>query len=379
MRQIVVTVPGKIHFLGEHAVVYGKPALITAINSRVKIIFTAPVSQKHNHQTAQSRQRNKLNIKNNIVLRDTTLKIKEELTIEAIYKLTKKARSSWKKFRQTGWVKFLKEIVIDPLDLVKIAIGETLLYYKINYFDSGFSLTIESEIPIGAGLGSSSSTASAVVGVVTLFLNKPFDKKIINEIVYKVEQRIHGNPSGGDNTAVIYGGFIWFQKETETKKLIRPLNLKIPKKFSANFLLIDTGKPQESTGEMVAGVKKLFEENPKARQKFLTNQEILVKKLGEAIKNGMEKELIRIIREGERNLEEIGVVSSYVTGIIREVESLGGAGKICGGGGKTKGTGILLCYHREKAILKDLALKHRLKSMEVKLGGEGIKIEKGNK
>ena len=35
MKQIIISAPGKIHLSGEHAVVYGKPALLTAVSRRV--------------------------------------------------------------------------------------------------------------------------------------------------------------------------------------------------------------------------------------------------------------------------------------------------------------------------------------------------------
>ena len=40
MKEIVVSAPGKIHLLGEHAVVYGKPALLVAINKRCTVTLT---------------------------------------------------------------------------------------------------------------------------------------------------------------------------------------------------------------------------------------------------------------------------------------------------------------------------------------------------
>ncbi|MBI2329936.1 hypothetical protein HYU94_00925, partial [Candidatus Daviesbacteria bacterium] len=86
-----------------------------------------------------------------------------------------------------------------------------------------------------------------------------------------------------------------------------------------------------------------------------------------------EKEFIRIIRDGERNLESIGVVSLFVKSIIRKIEKAGGAAKICGGGGKTKATGILLTYHPDKKVVEKIAKEVNLPYFRTSLGVEGLK------
>ena len=38
---ITVSVPSKVHLLGEHSVVYGRPALLAAINKRISVSITS--------------------------------------------------------------------------------------------------------------------------------------------------------------------------------------------------------------------------------------------------------------------------------------------------------------------------------------------------
>ncbi len=47
MKKIKVSAPGKIHLMGEHSVVYGKPALLAAINKRV-FVELVPRKDKKN-------------------------------------------------------------------------------------------------------------------------------------------------------------------------------------------------------------------------------------------------------------------------------------------------------------------------------------------
>lgn len=318
---IRVSAPGKIHFLGEHAVVYGKPTVLAAVNLRCYVELTP---------------RNDVQIR---ILSENFNKTKR-YSSDHILSVTK----------------------------------DVFSYYK-EESKIGFNLYLKSEIPIGAGLGSSAAMAVAVVAAVSAFLKKPLDKTVINEIAFRAEERAHGNPSGGDNSAVCFGGLVWFRKETEDLKIIQQLPFILPANISNNFLIIDTGKPEETTGEMVAYVKTLYGKNPETVERFLNSQEHLTRELVSAMKGQKENEMTAIIKEGEKNLELIGVVSVFAQSIIRDIEKIGGAGKICGGGGIKKGVGVILAYHTDVKKLKIVAEKYCLPYFQTELGVEGVKIE----
>jgi mevalonate kinase len=302
MKRIKVSAPGKIHLLGEHAVVYGKPALLAAINKRVFVEITSRSDKK------------------------------KEIIINNIHG---------------------EKIV----DYVKYAIDVTVKYYK-KRLPSGFTLTIKSEIPPGAGMGSSAASAVAIAGAITLFLKQAFDKKIINEIALLIEKYNHVNPSGGDNSASCYGGFIWFRRETSNFKIIEPLSFVLPKEIKKNIYIIDTGKSKETTGEMVKFVKQFIKKNKKNAEKIFNDQEELTKNLLSAFSASDENQIKLIIKKGQRNLEKIGVVPSSVKKMIRHIEKLGGAAKICGGGGISNATGVLLVYQNNKinSVYESLSL-----------------------
>ena len=318
MKKIIVSAPGKIHLLGEHTVVYGKPALLAAIDKRCRVELIARKDQKQE-----------------IIISESTDK------------------------KLIAYVFF--------------AINTTVSYYH-ETVPSGFTLTISSEIPFGAGLGSSAASAVAIAGAVTLFLGKPFDKKIINDIAFLIEKRQHGNPSGGDNSASCFGEFIWYRKETEEVKVIQSVSISLSKKITGHFFLIDTGKPKESTKEMVGLVKQFVETNQKKAQIIFDEQEQLVRELVPALQRGDEQEIIRIIRSGERNLEKIGVVSESVKKLIRTIEQSGGVAKILGGGGKQSGVGMILVFMKKydlQTILKKDTMTYEL----IGLGEEGVRRE----
>lgn len=309
---ITVSAPGKVHILGEHTVVYGKPAIIASLDLRLRLTIMA------NKERARFTEEEKTIVK----------------VIEPIIK---------KKFK----IKSLP-----------------------NYL-----LKIESQLPIGSGLGSSAAVSSAYIAALLNFLKISWDKDLLYQLTFEAEKIFQGNPSGGDQSPIIYGGLIWFRKETPTLKIIHRLQFTIPSKLSKNFVLINTGRPEEITAEMVSLVKNLYNSKPELVSKILGDQERLVKELLPVLKEADEKEFMRIIRKGERNLETIGVVGKKAKNIIRKIEKSGGAGKIIGAGGVKDASGMLLCYHRNKKVLEEIAKLYNLPYFQAKLGVEGLRQE----
>lgn len=352
---IKVSAPCKVHFLGEWAVVWNKPAILATVGKRM-FVTIAPRVDKN------------ITIKSEGI--DQTLTITESEVLKQIAK----AQILWKKYATDNDIVSLKEITKNPLDYIVIAIGETLKFYA-EKLEKGFDLEVKSEVPVGSGLGSSAAIAVSVVGALTLHLGKEFNREIINQIAYIIEHKKNGLPSGGDNSAICFGGLIWFRKETPDFKIIQSLPFTLSKKLSKNFVLINTGKPEESTGELIGMVRELYKRQPQVINKFLESQEKLVRELLKVVKDANEGELIKLIKEGEKNLETLGVCSPDVKKIIRQIEKVGGAGKICGAGGKTKATGIVLAYHKDRKILEKIATDNNLNYFSVELGVEGLKIE----
>ena len=305
---IKISAPGKIHLLGEHSVVYSKPAILAAIDLRVYV------------------------------------------TIQANTDHTSEVGARVKK-------------VVDPI-IKKYLKLKTLPSYQIQ---------IESQLPIGSGLGSSAAISASYIAALLSFLKVKWNLNLINELTFEAEKVFHGNPSGGDNSTVVYGGFIWFRKETSDLKIIQPLNIIFPR--SRNFVLINTGKPKETTAEMVNMVSAKCKVQSAKFKKIFDDQEGLVKQLLPVLKNRDEKNLINIIRQGERNLESIGVVSSSTKSIIREIEKLGGAAKISGAGGAKGGSGMLVCYHKNPKKILNYAKQNNLEAFIIKLGEEGLRKE----
>lgn len=309
---ITVSAPGKILLLGEHAVVYGKPALLSAVDKRLYV-------------------RIKNGKKENIIIKTSGKKDLVRETIEV----------------------FKKNFSIGKLPPLEI--------------------TITSQIPTGSGLGSSAALAAALTGALMKYVKNLWNPNKINDLAYRIEKTAHGNPSGADNTAVVFGGLVWYRREFDFLRSIwsLPVNLyKIPR-----FVTVDSGRPKETTREMVASVAKLYDRKRKRVEEFLSEQEKQTKNLLLSLRNGSPADLISAMKNGESNLEKIGVVGKFAQKIIRGVESIGGAAKISGAGGKKEGSGILLCYHPDLSQIKKIAEKFKVSVSPIRLGEEGIRVE----
>lgn len=293
--KISVSVPGKIHLMGEHAVVYGKPALLAAINRRLTVTVTEG------------------------------------------------------KMEPDGYISHI-------LELIKH-------YFHLTVFPH-LRVDIVSDIPAGYHLGSSAAVAVGVVGAVSFFLKKVWNPPLFNQFAYEAEKLKHGNPSGGDNTAVTTGGFIWYRKELEFLKSIWQLPFQLPTHLD-HFFLIDTGRPKETTREMVAHVHHQFTTHHSQFKKLFDENEEQTKRIAVVLKEGDEKTLIDAMQKGEQTLEGMGVVSKKVIPAIRTIEKAGGAAKILGGGGRTDGVGYLLCYSHHPPV----------SSIPIMLGEEGVRLE----
>ena len=180
MKKIHVSAPGKLHLLGEHVVVHGKPAIITAVNKRcfIEIIprKNPPAGGKKIEIVSHNLKKNKITTEKEIIAK------------------TKDAQAKWETYVKTNDINLLKSITSDPLDFPIIVIGETLKYLKKS-LSTGIKISIKSDIPIGSGMGSSAALSVSIAGAIYLLFNKNLDKEIINEIAYLSEQKKHGLPS----------------------------------------------------------------------------------------------------------------------------------------------------------------------------------------
>lgn len=306
--KISYSAPAKVILSGEHAVVYGKPALVSAINLRLKF-------------------------------------------------------SLWEEKKS-----------INEKDILFISqrVKNYLKKEKIDFVDKPFNFEIESKIPIGRGLGSSAALSVASVAAFLEFYNgRQFEKEVINNLAYQIEKHFHQNPSGVDNSAACFGGLILYQKKISLKNL----DYKIPKIIGEKLFLIDTGKPNEKTSEMVNLVAKFYKQTPNMARKVIDDIEKITIKLQSAVRNKNANSFKECLDNNEKMLEKLGVVSEKTKKLLADLSKFG-VGKITGAGGYKIDSGFILFLAEDKEKLAEFLKRKKINYYQFIPDYQGLRYEK---
>ncbi|CAF3578937.1 unnamed protein product [Rotaria sordida] len=319
-KTVIVSSPGKLIIGGEHAVVYGRRALVTSIGMRLYMELT--------EEEIENNETNKSLLK--ILFHDTN----QHYSID----------------------------LLDIHDSYPIEIQAILYVY--NHFKSFISnqshlnIQVRSEIPIGAGLGSSAAFSVCLVGCFYLLYYKTFNQEDINQLSYKVECIFHGTPSGIDNTISTYG-----QSLVYSRTLKQHINFHL-----SNLAIIDTGIPK-STKKMVDLVRLFIENNQKDGEKILNDIELCVDKMIE-----YPEQINQLFQQNQQLLKCLGVSTIEIDNIIQILIDKNISAKITGAGGG--GCLIALTSNFTKDQILDLLKDNHIKSIYfVECGVEGLREE----
>ncbi|MBP9670435.1 hypothetical protein KBD75_03480 [Candidatus Woesebacteria bacterium] len=219
--------------------------------------------------------------------------------------------------------------------------------------DKSIHVEIESELPIGSGLGSSAAVSAAVILAVREHLVKPIDKDELFNLTFECEKLAHGNASGLDPAAVVYGGLLAYTKGQpfERLKINKPIKL----------LLVNTGKPAEPTKEMI----ELVAQSPD-KIEIIEQIANVVKKVKERLVGG--EEIADLIDQNGVLLERLGVVGERALLLSRELRGLGAKVKIAGAGGVRTGSGMMLVMHPDFTQIKKLLDNMQIDYFETIIG-----------
>lgn len=187
----------------------------------------------------------------------------------------------------------------------------------------------------GVGLGSSASFATAMIKILSQFLDQNLSQSKLLDLVFKTEKHYHGNPSGIDHNTIILETPILFSGAT---KKVTSLNFNLPD-FINELKIVNTGKPEESTKQMVEYVTgKLTNFSLNTLSTLNENIPQLIQSLKTADKQTFKK----IMNLYGEFLEQIPICTQEVISKNQSYRQEKGAAKVCGAGGLTGGSGICL-------------------------------------
>ncbi|MEM9582850.1 MAG: GHMP kinase [Pseudomonadota bacterium] len=326
--------PGKLILSGEHSVVYGAPALVVALAHHIEIWFT-PLHKTRGLKT-----------------------VFENLATSAFYPF-----DLLKDFKESLDRRFddfmrgelpVQEILQKPDDLAIYTLTSLLPNLPMPGGSSNLplplpvpgQLTSRSEMPLGAGMGSSASVVAATVVLYEHLLGRPQSVEERFQKVRFCERLQHGRGSSIDASAVVFGGMNRVQGED-----IRPIQIDQDHSIarSDGWYWVQQGTPISKTGECVSQVRAQHGQNAALWQEFTACTEAFE----DVIRNDSDPR--DVIRENHRLLSHIGVVPNPAARFATAVEDLGGAAKISGAGAvRGDHGGVMLVYLPDEEAMAEL-------------------------
>ena len=188
-----------------------------------------------------------------------------------------------------------------------------------------FKIKVSSSIPIAAGLGSGAAVTVAVIRAVSTFLGRPLPDETVNELTFEVEKIYHGTPSGIDNTVVTYSKPVYFTKgqPIETFTVKKPFSIVIG----------DTGV-SSPTAVTVGSVRQAWQAEPDKYDQLFEACGEVAKQARQAIEEGDVEKLGALMDQNQKILVEMGVSSPELNRLVTAAKDAGAYGaKLSGAGG----------------------------------------------
>ena len=274
---VTATAPGKIILVGEHAVVYGRPAIAVPVWETVATatITLAPVGSG-------------------------CLIAAPDID------------------RQIGLAEVQED---EPLALIT---GLTLAQLGAPA-NPDWRIEVRSQIPIASGLGSGAALSTALVRAIYAKLDHIAEPAQVSALVYASERLYHGTPSGIDNTVIAYGMPVWFIKgqPPTTFSARQPLTL----------VIADSGI-SAPTKETVGDVRRGWQADPTRYESWFDEIGAIVQASRRAIEAGELTKLGELFNHNQMLLERLDVSSPILEKLIVAAHSAGALGAKLSGGGR---------------------------------------------
>lgn len=293
MDLLKTTAPAKVILFGEHAVVYGQPAIAVPV---MDIRAQASITPGERFS---------------IIALDTG----QSLTLE-----------------------HLTQMVDDAL--AKMA-SLTLAWLQTP--PPPFTITLSSEIPAASGLGSGAAVSACLGRAIALACGRELASADLNTLVYEVERIYHGTPSGIDNTVIVYEQPVYFVRDQPIIRLniTRPLHL----------VIADTGKAA-LTKDSVSDVRRLYNAERAATEQLIGQIGDITRRARPFLEDGDAAVLGHLMDENHTLLQKLTVSSPELDKLVSAARAAGALGAKLSGGGRG-GNMIALVDNTQAQVVQD--------------------------
>lgn len=188
----------------------------------------------------------------------------------------------------------------------------------------GMTIHLDSTIPIGRGLGSSAAVAIAIVKCLYSYYGEELSQPKLMELVHIAETHAHGNPSGIDMVAASSEFPIWFEKGKDTLPILLGAQLHI--------VVADTGRIGD-TRAAVESIRENYSLNPIATKHSIDLLGELTYMAKDALINGKIELLGNYMNLAHIELDKLGVSNHIIDNLVKIAQNNGALGaKLTGGG-----------------------------------------------
>lgn len=292
--------PGKIILFGEHAVVYGQPAIAVPLSQvRARAYVTANRAG----------------------------------TVPAGKKASDPLSSVVVEAPDIGLRADLAGLPPDhPLAAAILAVFERLQVVQ----PPSCTVRVRSSIPRSSGMGSGAAVSVAIMRALSAYLGHPLPPEEISALAYEVEKIHHGTPSGIDNSVVTFGKAVYFVRGQP----IQALKLLVPFHIVVGVTGIAT-----PTGEMVAGVRRRWQADPAAYEALFDAVGQVARQARRLIEDSAPEALGPLMDHNQALLSQVGVSCPELDRLVDAARSSGALGAKLSGGG---GGGAMIALVREQ-------------------------------
>lgn len=307
---------------GEHAVVYGYPCIVTAVDQRITMEATSRDDDLFILNAED------VGIEN----------YKKDLDQVGIGEIPKGA-----KFVEHAVVNFVKK-------------------YTVAH---GFSITTHAEFKSTFGFGSSSASTVCVIKALSELFEINLDEKQIFELAYKAVLDVQGKGSGFDIAAATYGGTLYFQGGG---KVIERLNI------SALPLVVGYTGVKADTVTLVNQVCNVYENSKEQVTDIFSKIDTIVDEAKKALlENNLEK-VGGLMNDNQNQLAKLSVSTPQLDKLIKislQFDSYGA--KLSGAGGGD--CMIALISRADKQKVEDALARAGGTPLIVNTNAEGVRVE----